>query len=222
MKRKEFIKTSVAASLGATLIPKWIQPLMGNSDFLRNRTDDRILVFINLGGGNDGLNTVIPYSNDIYYNLRPNIAISQNNLIPLNENLGLNSNLSMLQPFWDNGQMLIMQNVGYDQQNLSHFRSTDIWRTATDADTYMHTGWLGRYLEAMYPNVYSNPEEFPLALQQGSSSTLQLTGDSGTPGVVVDDPSNFYSLVGDTYVSCLLYTSPSPRDLSTSRMPSSA
>lgn len=203
MKRKDFIKTSVAASLGATLIPKWIQPLMGNSDFLRNRTDDRILVFINLGGGNDGLNTVIPYSNDIYYNLRPNIAIPQNNLIPLNENLGLNSNLSPLQQFWDNGQMLIMQNVGYDQQNLSHFRSTDIWRTATDADTYVHTGWLGRYLEGMYPNVYSNPEEHPLALQQGSSSTLQLTGDSGTPGVVVDDPSNFYSLVGDTYVSGL-------------------
>ena len=203
MKRKDFIKTSIAATLGATLIPKWIQPLMGNSDFLRNRTDDRIIVFINLGGGNDGLNTVIPYTNDIYYNLRPNIAIPQNNLIPLNEHIGLNPNLSPLQQFWDDGQFLIMQNVGYNEQDLSHFRSTDIWRTATDANEYLQTGWIGRYLEATYPEVYSNPSEHPLALQQGSSSTLQLTGNNGTPGVVVDDPSNFYSLVGDTYVSGL-------------------
>ena len=203
MKRKDFIKTSVAATLGATIIPRWLQPLMGNSDFLRNRTDDRIIVLINLGGGNDGLNTVIPYSNDNYYNLRPNIAIPQNNIIPLNYDLGLNPNLGLLQQFWDNEQMLIIQNVGYDQQNLSHFRSTDIWRSATDSDTYLQTGWLGRYLEAMYPNIYSDPDEFPLALQQGSSSTLQLTGDAGTPGVVVDDPSNFYILVGDTYVSGL-------------------
>ncbi len=203
MKRKDFIKKSVVASLGATLIPRWIQPLMGNSDFLRNRTDDRILIIINLGGGNDGLNTIVPYSNDIYYNLRPNIAIPQNNIIPLNNDLGLNPNLSPLQQFWDNEQMLIIQNVGYNQQNLSHFRSTDIWRSATNADSYLQTGWLGRYLEAMYPNVYSDPSENPLALQQGSSSTLLLTGDGGTPGVVVDDPSNFYSLVGDTFVNGL-------------------
>lgn len=203
MKRSDFLKTGATAALGAAVLPKWIQPLLAQSDNLRDLTGDRILVIINLGGGNDGLNTVVPFTNDIYYNFRPNIAIQPNQVLPLDDHLGLHPSMQPLMQYWDQGKFLILQNVGYDNQDLSHFRSTDIWRSATDSDIYMPTGWIGRYLEALYTDIYQSPPETPLALQQGSSSSLLLTGNGGTPGVIVDDPSTFYNIVGETYVDGL-------------------
>jgi len=183
------------------LIPRWLHPLLARSDHLRDRGQNRILVILNLGGGNDGLNTVIPFEDDEYYNLRPTIAIPQNELLTITETLGLHPAMAPLMDLWNDENMAIIQNVGYDQQDLSHFRSTDIWRSASDVDQVISTGWVARYLETLYTGYVENPPEEPMALQQGSTDGLLLTGNEGVPGVIVDDPSIFYNLVNETYES---------------------
>ncbi len=129
MRRRQFLRNSLSVGLGSMLIPRWLHPLLARSDHLRDRGQNRILVILNLGGGNDGLNTVIPFEDDEYYNLRPTIAIPQNELLTITETLGLHPAMAPLMDLWNNENMAIIQNVGYDQQDLSHFRSTDIWRS---------------------------------------------------------------------------------------------
>jgi len=199
MKRRQFLKNSLAIGLGSALIPRWIQPLLANSDTLRDKGQNRILVILNLGGGNDGLNTIIPFTDDNYYNLRPNIAIPQNEVIPISDSLGFNPALAPLLDLWNKENIAIVQNVGYSQQDLSHFRSTDIWRSGSDVDQFISTGWVARYLETLYSDYVENPPEEPMSLQQGSTDGLLLTGNEGVPGVIVDDPSIFYNLVNETY-----------------------
>jgi uncharacterized protein (DUF1501 family) len=201
MKRRQFLRNSLAVGLGSMLIPRWLHPLLARSDHLRDRGQNRILVVLNLGGGNDGLNTVIPFEDDEYYNLRPTIAIPQNELLTITETLGLHPAMAPLMDLWNDENMAIVQNVGYDQQDLSHFRSTDIWRSASDIDQVISTGWVARYLETLYADYVENPPEEPMALQQGSTDGLLLTGNEGVPGVIVDDPSIFYNLVNETYES---------------------
>ena len=201
MKRRQFLRNSLAVSLGSMLIPRWLHPLLAQSDFLRDRGQNRILVILNLGGGNDGLNTIIPFEDDEYYNLRPTVAIPQNELLEITETLGLHPAMAPLMDLWNNENMAIIQNVGYDSQDLSHFRSTDIWRSASDVDQVISTGWVARYLETIYAGYVENPPEEPMALQQGSTDGLLLTGNEGVPGIIVDDPSIFYNLVNETYES---------------------
>lgn len=105
------------------------------------------LVVIQLGGGNDGLNTVIPYADKTYYSLRPTLAIAQGDVLPMSGMVGLHPSLAALKPLYDNGALAIVQGVGYPNPNRSHFRSTDIWTTA-EPDTNGTTGWLGRYIDA--------------------------------------------------------------------------
>ena len=147
MKRRQFLKNSLGLGLGSMLIPRWFHPLLAISDHLRDRGQNRILVILNLGGGNDGLNTIIPFEDDEYYNLRPTIAIPQNELITITDTLGLHPAMAPLMDLWNDENMAIIQNVGYDQQDLSHFRSTDIWRSGSGVDQFISTGWVARYLE---------------------------------------------------------------------------
>lgn len=107
--------------------------------------DRRILVLLQLAGGNDGLNTCIPYADDAYYNLRPELGIRDGR--KLTDTLALHPSCDGLETLWKDGNLSILQNVGYPNPNRSHFRSTEIWETATDSDTYGHTGWLGRYFD---------------------------------------------------------------------------
>jgi len=108
--------------------------------------DRSILVIIQLAGGNDGLNTVIPFTNDRYYNLRPTLGL-KNGLLNLNDNLALHPACKELHQLYGDGKLSIIQNVGYPNPNRSHFRSTEIWETASDADTFKREGWLGRYFD---------------------------------------------------------------------------
>ena len=107
----------------------------------------KVLVVVQLSGGNDGLNTVVPYENDIYYKNRPTIAISKNEVLKLNSELGLHPNLGALQALYDSGELSIINSVGYPNPNRSHFRSMDIWQTASGSEEFLSTGWLGRYLD---------------------------------------------------------------------------
>ena len=109
--------------------------------------DHPILVVIQLAGGNDGLNTVIPFQDDLYYKARPTIGIPASQVIPLDQGLGLHPSLGPLKALYESGNLAIIQGVGYPNPNRSHFRSTEIWQTASDADQPLTKGWIGRYFD---------------------------------------------------------------------------
>jgi uncharacterized protein (DUF1501 family) len=107
---------------------------------------DRVLVVVNLQGGNDGLNTVVPHGFRQYYAARPTLAVAQRDVLRIDERIGLNPALAPLKTMYDNGQVAIVQGAGYPKPDHSHFRSTEIWQTAVP-DSYATTGWLGRFLD---------------------------------------------------------------------------
>jgi uncharacterized protein (DUF1501 family) len=111
---------------------------------------DRCLVLINLAGGNDGLNCVVPHGNDRYYQMRPALAIGRNEVLAIDRNVGLNPGMQSVKALYDKGMVAIVQGVGYPDPDHSHFRSTEIWQTAAP-DRYEHTGWLGRYFDQAVP-----------------------------------------------------------------------
>ena len=107
---------------------------------------NRCLVLINLQGGNDGLNCVVPFANPQYYQLRPTIGVSRNDVLSINDKVGFNPAMRSFKSMYDKGMIAVVQSVGYPNPDHSHFRSTEIWQTAAP-DKYEHTGWLGRYLD---------------------------------------------------------------------------
>lgn len=109
--------------------------------------DRSILVIIQLAGGNDGLNTVIPFEDSHYYNLRPTLALKKKDILPLADELGLHPSLKGLADLYNSGKLSILQNVGYPNPNRSHFRSTEIWETASDSDQFEHYGWMGKFFD---------------------------------------------------------------------------
>jgi len=109
--------------------------------------DRRILVLVQLAGGNDGLNTVVPFDDPAYHALRPTLALKQNAVLPVADHLGLHPACAPLHALMKEGRLGIVQNVGYPNPNRSHFRSTEIWETASGADESLPSGWIGRYLD---------------------------------------------------------------------------
>ena len=108
----------------------------------------RLLVLIELKGGNDGLNTVVPYTDEHYYTLRPKLAIARDQVLQLDERTGLHPALAPLMPLWQSHKLAVVQGVGYPKPNLSHFRSIEIWDTASDSDETLQSGWLTRQFAA--------------------------------------------------------------------------
>jgi uncharacterized protein (DUF1501 family) len=153
MDRRNFIKTSSLAS-GYFLIPGFLKPLENLGDTSSNKN----IVVIQLSGGNDWLNTVVPYKNDVYYQKRPRLSLRDDKLITLENDLAFNSSLRSLKEFYDSGELAIVNNVGYPNPDRSHFRSMDIWQTASDSKEILHTGWLGRYLDSECKNSYEGIE----------------------------------------------------------------
>jgi len=163
---------------------------------------DHVLVMIQLNGGNDGLNTVIPLDQyAAYNNARSNIAISQSAVLPLTgtNQTGLHPAMTGIQQKYNDGKIKIIQSVGYPSPNFSHFRATDIWLSASDHDEVLNSGWMGRYLNyeyANYPTGYPNTQmPDPLAIQIGSVLSLGLQGPQVNMGMSVTDPTNFYNLI---------------------------
>lgn len=151
IKRRQFIKRGVTfVSLSLATSHMMMQTSnAGNSVFAQASNlsgENRMLVVVQLGGGNDGLNTVVPYGNGLYYDARPMLAIPQEQVLVLDNQIGLNPNLQTFKSWYDEGKLAVVQGVGYPNPNRSHFRSTDIWETA-NPQTVVGTGWLGRYLD---------------------------------------------------------------------------
>ena len=109
--------------------------------------DGAILVVLQMAGGNDGLNTVVPYANDFYHHARPRIGLTEKSILKINDEVGLHSSLAGFKDLYDAGQLSIIQGAGYPNPNRSHFRSTEIWQTASDADQVESYGWIGRYFD---------------------------------------------------------------------------
>ena len=154
MKRRDFIKQSSLAS-SLFLVPSFVKAF---ESLTKGALGYKKLVIIQLSGGNDGLNTIIPYTNDIYYKSRPELAIPKTDIIKVTGDLGFNSQLTPLKSLYDKGYLSIINNVGYPNPNRSHFRSTDIWHTASDSNQYYNSGWLGRYIDNYGKMPYSGIE----------------------------------------------------------------
>jgi len=210
MKRRNFIKLTSTAS-AISLLPSQVTASLNIAkSFLDCTISNRKLVLINLAGGNDGLNTIIPLNYyDIYSNLRPNLKIPNsgiNSYINLDETLdetqqiGLHPSLTGIKNLYDNDLLRIIQSVGYPSQNKSHFASTDIYSTANDGNNWdngNNSGWIGRFMESYYAGLMQN--SYPLGVEIGSkSNSLGFHGEN-EHGLSVNingqDPSGFYSLI---------------------------
>ena len=147
--RREFIRRSAGGGLGFLAFSGVAPSFLTRSAQAQTPGPERdrtILVVIQLAGGNDGLNTVVPYSDDNYYKLRPRLALSDG-LHHLDDHVAFHPACQPLHQLFDEGQLSIIQNVGYPNPNRSHFRSTEIWETGSDSEAVRHEGWLGRFFD---------------------------------------------------------------------------
>ena len=137
MRRRDFLLASATAGV-AILAPRFAFAQSAGTGY------SQLLVLVELKGGNDGLNTVVPYADSAYYGLRPRIAIRRDDVLQLDGRSGLHPSLAPLMPLWQSRELAIVQGVGYPSPNLSHFRSIEIWDTASRAEEYLADGWLAR------------------------------------------------------------------------------
>ncbi|MEO6037707.1 MAG: DUF1501 domain-containing protein, partial [Saprospiraceae bacterium] len=182
---------------------------------LANGSNDHILVLIRLSGGNDGLNTVIERGNNYYYNLRPTIAVPENNLWGLSNQYGMPLSTNALQPLWDEGMMQVIFNVGYPEPNYSHFRSYDIVASGSSADVMLNTGWMGRFLDNEYAAFLEAPPTVPPALQIGVQTDLVFKADQANMALAVSSPQEFYQIAqtGQLYETATLGNTPRELEL---------
>jgi uncharacterized protein (DUF1501 family) len=153
--RREFLRTSVLGGALTWTVPAFLSNTFsalqaeaaGSATQTASGKDSTILVVLQLAGGNDGLNTVIPYGNDYYFQARRRIAVPAKSVLRLNDEIGLHSALTGFKALYDAGNLSIVQGSGYPNPNRSHFRSTEIWQTASDADRIENYGWIGRYFD---------------------------------------------------------------------------
>jgi uncharacterized protein (DUF1501 family) len=196
MERRDFLKSTALIS-GAYMMPAFLKPLeaMAKGEL----TGYKNLVIIQLSGGNDGLNTIIPYGNDIYYQKRKTIAINKPDIITLNDMQGLNPNLSALKEIYDQGWMSIVNSVGYPNPDRSHFRSMDIWQTASDSNQFLTTGWIGRYLDS---NCQSCKNPYT-AIEVDDTLSLAMKG-TNMKGIAVQDPNKLYQATREPFFKDLV------------------
>jgi len=191
--RRQFLRGVALAGTAATLGLGGTRVSVAEPTGLLHRLaalgGDRILVMIQLSGGNDGLNTVIPLGNDLYRQARPSLGIRDQSAIRLADGMGLHPSLSSWERLYKDGRMGIVQNVGYAEPELSHFMSTDVWLSGRDVADFDSTGWSGRFFEHMHPDVPTTLPDHPLAMQIGSSTPLLFQGQQAHYGVTFPDPS---------------------------------
>lgn len=190
MLRRDFLKTSSLAT-ASLWVPKFLQGF-SRHDALAPK--GRILVMLQLSGGNDGLNTVVPLRNDVYYRERRGIAIAPTSTLSIGDEAGLHPALTALKSLHDAGELAVLHNVGYPNPDRSHFRSMDIWQSGSPADAYWQTGWLGRYLDAQCSGC-ARPTQ---ALELDDTLGLVLKGNS-VKGLALQDARRLYESAHSPY-----------------------
>lgn len=210
MKRRNFIKLSTTAS-AIGLFPSQISNALNiGKKFINCDISNRKLVLIYLGGGNDGLNTIIPLNQySVYSNLRPTIKVAEtgtNSFINLDSNLddnqqiGLHPSLTQFKNLYDSGYLRILQAVGYPSQNKSHFASTDIYNTGNDGNSWLNggdSGWIGRFIESYFYDLVDS--SFPIGVEIGSKTGSLGFHGAEEHGLAINiegqDASGFYSVL---------------------------
>lgn len=189
--RRNFFKFSALAST-SLFIPNFLSGFesggtVSNANVVKLPKGSKKLIVIQLSGGNDGLNTVIPYRNDIYYSMRPKLSLDEKKILRLTDELGLNPEMLKLKEIFDKGNLSIINSVGYPNPDRSHFRSMDIWQTGSGAEQYLSTGWIGRYLDSDCQSC-KNPYS---AIEVDSVLNPAMKGLNKS-GIAVEDPRRFY------------------------------
>lgn len=198
-KRKEFIQIGSLAT-ASLMLPKFLKAFEAHPDdlFLRGRAmvpaGNKVVVILQLSGGNDGLNTVIPYRNDLYYKARPRLGILKDKALSLTDEAGLHPALTGFRELFDDGSLGILNNVGYPNPDRSHFRSMDIWHTASQSSEYWNNGWVGRYLDAQC-NGCDKPTQ---AIEIDDILSLALKGEN-IKGIAVKDPRRLYGTANENF-----------------------
>ncbi|MBC8126068.1 MAG: DUF1501 domain-containing protein [Gloeobacteraceae cyanobacterium ES-bin-144] len=196
--RREFLRSTVLGASASWTIPMFVQRTFGQlHDGARDLAiqpvtgkDDNILVILQLAGGNDGLNTLVPYADDVYQKSRPRLAKKEHQIIKLNDYVGLNASMPYLGSLFKEGQLGIVQGVGYPNPNRSHFVSTSIWETA-DTSNHSPTGWLGRYFDNACPGAD------PTVGISFNKTQPESFGALKNPGVCLNSPELYRWLHGD-------------------------
>ncbi len=221
MKRRQFIRNmAYGSAAGMTLGGVPLKMLAANSGLVQlaaESTNDKVLVFIQLHGGNDGLNTLIPVSQySDYYNLRPNIAIKPSgtrsyievdNSVEENARVGLHPDMLAFKEMYDQDKVAIIQNVGYDHMNLSHFRGRDVVFMGGDesGEHAYNSGWMGRYLDNIYPgypDAYPSESMLdPIGIELSGTLSLAFHRENGIPiGLNIGSPEQFHQLISSVGV----------------------
>lgn len=190
IKRKEFIQIGSLAT-ASLMLPKFLKAFEAKALV---PAGNKVVVVLQLSGGNDGLNTVIPVRNDIYYKLRPGLAIQAQKAARLTDEAALHPALSHFKTLYDEGNMAILNNVGYPNPDRSHFRSMDIWHSGSQSNEYWNTGWVGRYLDAQC----SGCDKPTQALEVDDVLSLALKGEQAN-AIAVKDPRRLYGTSNEKF-----------------------
>lgn len=190
IRRRTFIQTGALAAT-SLMVPRFLKAFEKPA-FVP--PGNKVMVVLQLSGGNDGLNTVIPVSNDIYYKLRPQLAIKKDSALLLNNEAGLHKALPAFKTFFDDGNLGILNGVGYPNPDRSHFRSMDIWHSASQSDEYVNNGWLGRYLDAQCSGCNAPT----MALEVDDTLSLALKGKQAK-ALAMKDPRRLYNTTNERF-----------------------
>lgn len=190
IKRRTFLQAGSLAT-ASIMLPKFLKA------FEEPRLvppGNKVLVVLQLSGGNDGLNTVIPIRNDIYYKLRPRLGIAKEKALRLTDETGLHPSLTVFRELFDDGSLGILNSVGYPNPDRSHFRSMDIWHSASNSNEYVYTGWIGRYLDAQCAGC-DKPTQ---ALEIDDVLSMALKGEQ-VKGLAMKDPKRLYNTANEKF-----------------------
>lgn len=190
IKRREFLQVGSLAT-ASLMVPKFLKAFENGALV---PPGNKVLVILQLSGGNDGLNTVIPYRNDIYYKSRPRLGIEKSKALSLTDEAGLHPALAAFKDLYDNGSMGIINSVGYPNPDRSHFRSMDIWHSGSDSKEYWTTGWLGRYLDAQCHGC----DKPTYALELDDTLSLAMKGDAAK-AIAMKDPRRLFGTANQRY-----------------------
>ncbi|ANH82938.1 twin-arginine translocation pathway signal [Niabella ginsenosidivorans] len=190
IKRRDFLYASSFAT-ASLMMPKFLKALETQAAV---PPGNKVVVVLQLSGGNDGLNTVIPVRNDIYYRSRPGIGVQKDKSLALTDEVSLHPALISLKTLYDEGNMAILNNVGYPNPDRSHFRSMDIWHSASQSNEYWNNGWIGRYLDAQCHGC-DKPTQ---ALEIDDVLSLALKGEQNN-ALAVKDPRRLFGTSNEKY-----------------------
>lgn len=190
IKRKEFIQVGSLAT-ASLMLPKFLKAFEGKAMV---PPGNKVVVILQLSGGNDGLNTVIPVRNDLYYKARPKLGIEKTKALLITDEVGLHPALTGFKELYDDGSLGIMNGVGYPNPDRSHFRSMDIWQTGSESSQYFTTGWVGRYLDAQC----SGCDKPTQAIEIDDVLSLAMKGQN-INGIAVKDPRRLYGTANEKF-----------------------